>query len=1260
MTSPVYIFSSDETYVKKFRIYGTKIVFKFNPVPEGVTELDWLRQGFSMLVEQMKEGCLDTDQLGFTLTSKRLDKERGSGYVKFTPAKELEDDILWTIFGGIIQSNNESSNSSDEFIVECTRVSLPVGSGRKRPGLFNNYTDESRSKHSIVQIKNIDNLCLPRALVVAIAHCTKDPLYKAIRQDRKERQKIKADQLMREAGVEIPPEGAGIPQLERFQAYLTDYKIIVYNYNTRGRDLYFEGENENAELKLNLLFNRGHYNVITSLTGVFGCNYYCESCHVPYKNRFEHKCNNVCYACKTVSPPCEMQDRGVYCDACNRTFKNPTCHAAHLGSDVCKVFKKCKDCLKLINSRVYRSGSVHVCGEFFCNTCFVFVTPGHQCYIKPDCKTPPKKDFLFIFFDLETRQDTKLDTVTSLHCVNLCVSKHFCWECIEDPSRVCERCENRTRVFKNDPIKRFMEFVMTIRKEFKQVCVLAHNGQGFDFQFVLKYVLEETKFTPELIMRGTKITMMSMDNVKFIDSLNYFPMPLSALPKAFDLGPEMKKGYFPHLFNTVDNQEYVGPIPEKTYYCPGSMFKKAHEEFEKWHEQQVSNNVVFDFKKELVEYCISDVDILSRACIKFRSMFIKECIVDPFLEAVTIASACNLVFRRNHLKPNTIGLVPKDGYRMTDMQSKIALQWLSWEEEKRELRIQHAGRGKESKVDGMKVDGLDEAGRVYEFQGCYFHGCPKCFPLKRDQPLKDDPSDTLQSRYQRTQEKINKLKTTGREVIEIWECVFREEKRRQKLNHLDSLAILNHLPLNARDAFFGGRTGNAKSYHKCIEEEGETINYVDVCSLYPYVNKYCKYPVGHPEVFVGDRECRARGMNAEGLMKCKVLPPLDLYHPVLPMKMHNKLMFALCRTCVETQNKEDCHHSSDERALVGTWVMDELREAIKQGYTILDMYELWQYDVAEFERGGLFTDFVNQFLRIKQEASGYPSWCLTEEDRDAYISAYFQHEGIRLNHSKIAENAGLRSLAKLILNSFWGKFGQRENMSRTIIIRTPDIFFKLLTSPEIQVNSVKVINEELVVVNWEYISEIGHALSTVNVVVAAYTTAHARLTLYKHLDRLKNQVLYYDTDSVIYSHKPGQNKIETGDYLGEMTDELSKDYGPGSYITEFVSGGPKTYAYLVFSTKETEPEKKIKEVCKVKGLTLNITTGKMVNFEQLKKMILNGTETPTTVSTSRIRRTDNKDLITVMEDKVFRITGAKRRAASDPYDTLPFGFKRRV
>lgn len=56
-------------------------------------------------------------------------------------------------------------------------------------------------------------------------------------------------------------------------------------------------------------------------------------------------------------------------------------------------------------------------------------------------------------------------------------------------------------------------------------------------------------------------------------------MALADLPKAFDLRPETKKGYFPHLFNTSDNANYIDPLPDVQFYDPDNMKPNKRTEF---------------------------------------------------------------------------------------------------------------------------------------------------------------------------------------------------------------------------------------------------------------------------------------------------------------------------------------------------------------------------------------------------------------------------------------------------------------------------------------------------------------------------------------------------------------------------------------------------------------------------------------------------------------------------------------------------------
>ena len=76
-------------------------------------------------------------------------------------------------------------------------------------------------------------------------------------------------------------------------------------------------------------------------------------------------------------------------------------------------------------------------------------------------------------------------------------------------------------------------------------------------------------------------------------------------------------------------------------------------------------------------------------------------------------------------------------------------------------------------------------------------------------------------------------------------------------------------------------------------------------------------------------------LDRNGIMKCKVLPHRKLYHPVLTYKSISQLMFALCSACAETMKQVNCAQTDEERCIVGTWVVDEVRKAIEMGYVLM-------------------------------------------------------------------------------------------------------------------------------------------------------------------------------------------------------------------------------------------------------------------------------------------------------------------------------------
>ena len=286
------------------------------------------------------------------------------------------------------------------------------------------------------------------------------------------------------------------------------------------------------------------------------------------------------------------------------------------------------------------------------------------------------------------------------------------------------------------------------------------------------------------------------------------------------------------------------------------MSPERRTEFYSWYEKEKTLGKTFNLQDELLAYCVSDVDILRRCCVQFRYLFQKVTStglsdkgVDPFQNCITIASACNLVFRRNFLTPKTIAVLPPNGYNCTDKQSAAALRWLKYVDYTEGIHIQHAQNSGEKRIGKYKVDGFSEKEKtLYEFHGCFYHGCPRCYPNRGIiNPINNTPMIEL---YARTIQKEMFLKSyMNYYYVEMWECRFNNIwnnlpcTMREKINQTMPKPVIN---LNPRDAFYGGRTNATCLFYEVAE--GEQIHYVDFCSLYPYTNKYCSYPVGHPKV----------------------------------------------------------------------------------------------------------------------------------------------------------------------------------------------------------------------------------------------------------------------------------------------------------------------------------------------------------------------------------------------------------------------------
>ena len=704
---------------QKFNMTAKNYGVHFNNVLHDVNLLESRNRTYGIfdhLIKDVTEGMNPSDQVRFVLSSNQLQTPIA---IPFCSLEELTTEKVLSHVEKVVQSNEEF-RLDNTVNIDVIRVEMPRGSGRlKRTTL--NIRDYLKKKKSVILITNKDDLCLARALVVNIARIEKDPRYKRIIEPGNNMQRERAFDLHEAANVPLGP--CGLKEVDLFQQYLVNYQIIVVSGDQDNAIIYppHPRTNPNPEKSIYLYYQDNHFDAVRSLPAFLNMAYFCHVCHKAYDHTTDHLFKGMCHSCRGFG--CVIQDNGMTCQECDRLFKNQTCYDRHKqepinggGKTVCEKIRKCPECKKSMDVRKINK---HPCVDNKeCSTCKIVRNPNdlnHKCYMQ---QQQPKEESSYtqlLFFDFECTQEH------GIHEVNLCV--------VYDE-------EGEAAVFQGkNAVKDFCTWLFT--PEHDGCIVIAHNFQGYDSYPILKF-LHANGVGSDPIYNGAKcITLTTKTKksyhlktkIKFIDSLNFIPMALARFPKTFDQD-ELCKGYFPHFLNKDENQEYVGPIPCQDDYGVNYMKPEAREKFMTWHQEQVENNYVFDFRHEILKYCRSDVDILAQCCKLYREMFKKvtsmdgdvETGMDPFDTATTIAAYCMQVYRTKFLQKDTIALLPQHQQHKRK-QSHEALQWLSYISEKEEVHIQHDRNGGEKRVGKYYLDGYcEETHTAYEYQGCYWHG----------------------------------------------------------------------------------------------------------------------------------------------------------------------------------------------------------------------------------------------------------------------------------------------------------------------------------------------------------------------------------------------------------------------------------------------------------------------------------------------------------------------------------------------------------
>ena len=414
---PFYIESVRQVYTKKFKTNATSYRIQFTNVLADVeiTSLHGrLHEIFQQILDETVGGVPVQDQIRFLIHSNQLDKPI---HFPFMPADRLTTEQILAKFEQVIQSNQEF-RLNDTVEINVIHVSMPIGGKRSKRSEVN-LEKHLEKKRSVVKIRNDDNLCMARAIVVAKAKLDNDPRDRQIRDHRWPMQTRLAQELHQNAGVPLGPRG--IEQAKLFQAYLPEYQINIVSKEYNNNIIYAGPEKDK---RIYLYMHDNHYDVITKMPGFFARHYYCHTCKKAYDHHEEHLCPNECKCCG-FSPICPKESWRS-CKDCHRQFKSQRCYDQHKRSKgnarpVCQSLIRCMKCMEVVERR-HLALEKHRCGLTKCGTCGKYVQlEGHRCYIQPETKkkrknpTPEEEEMpengydVTGFFDTECRQGERED-----------------------------------------------------------------------------------------------------------------------------------------------------------------------------------------------------------------------------------------------------------------------------------------------------------------------------------------------------------------------------------------------------------------------------------------------------------------------------------------------------------------------------------------------------------------------------------------------------------------------------------------------------------------------------------------------------------------------------------------------------------------------------------------------------------------------------------------------------------------------------------
>lgn len=831
----------------------------------------------------------------------------------------------------------------------------------------------------------------------------------------------------------------------------------------------------------------------------------------------------------------------------------------------------------------------------------------HKCYVMPKKVEMTPESTIYVY-DLECAQ--LIDTMG--------LYKHECNCLLIRKAYPENENEEMGEYFPSEVL--FVEALINDAR-FQNALFIAHNGGSYDIHFLLR-IFERGEiphtYVPSPTSKHKFIQIHLLEkNIRFIDFMRFIPGSLKNIAEAFEI--PVSKGDFPHRFNDGKHDDYIGRIPpiftQNDYWnLNAARSQKDKTNFLKWFSEQEllyctcdnecsCSKRKWNFQEEIIKYCRLDVIVLAEivrhyraACLNFESTSEKIMNwdvprLDPLqfmtLPQITMQTLVHGFESFDHPDYDFQGIT-SFSLRVRGGQCQEAILWIRQQITQRSEQIYYLGNSLREYYDfslNMSFDGYAPQSRtVFLFLKCSYWGCPRCFheyhELNWKFPERGMYATDVHDHFESTMMELREIYS---EVITIWEHDFNS-------SFADPFDIESTKLMKLEECFYGGRTEVFQIYANAAKLNSE-IHYYDVTSLYPSVYAHHQLPLGTP--------CHAIGHDID----------LSRFHPTHPDRYYGYARISITPLKTDLLGLLPKRDENTGRLffpvypMSGCWGTEEIYLAMQNGYQVTNVYEIYYWDKRN-RSDKHFAAYVNYFFQLKQEAEGWKklggsSEDPADEEKQQIVERLYVQNGhlARIRPEKVRKNAVLRALAKLYLNSLWGKFAQKSAKSQHTTIYGTQQFLQLWNSKDIEQSSCmfREISPGVYKVTYNMKTEFINPVKHGNLFIASKVTETARCVLHQKMLQIgPEKIIYCDTDSIIFIYNQTMGLL-TDIGLGKWTNEY-----PAHIIEHVYALAPKLYS-LKLKLKESASY----EVIKAKGVQLSLINQEKLLFDCVKPLIEN-------------------------------------------------------